>query len=78
VFAKALTPALKHVHRGLRHAGKSPGGAGVTPGEGDVLDRVELSRLEEELARAVAVEAYERAAELRDQIKCALKKAETA
>jgi len=63
-FAEGLGGLLKTMHRGVRHVGKSPG-APRPPRE--VMDRLET--LQKELAQAIAVENYEEAARLRDQIK---------
>jgi len=67
-FAEILTQAFAEMHRGREHVGKSPGqnvqvadSTGVEP---------DLPSLLRELERAVASEAYERAAELRDEIGC--------
>ena len=66
VFADQLAPLLARMHAGFdRHTGKTPGRAA-----GDEARQVELLRLRGQLKQAVAAEAYERAAELRDRIKC--------
>ena len=68
-FAAELRPILVEAHRGLTHKGKVPGTAGTPPPTPErAQDAVTLARLDEELARAVAAEAYERAAALRDQV----------
>ncbi|MFH1570860.1 MAG: UvrB/UvrC motif-containing protein, partial [Gemmatimonadota bacterium] len=65
---------LKRVHGATRHAGKSPAGAGSAPrpaaaqAVAPAAASEELSHLRQELEKAVAAEAYERAAELRDRI----------
>jgi protein arginine kinase activator len=63
-FAEGLAGLLKTMHRGVRHVGKTPGTQRPPPEVGDRLDR-----LQKELAQAIAVENYEEAARLRDQIK---------
>lgn len=66
-FSALVEASLGNLHRGTRHSGKIPGGA--CPGAAARLQHGGYARLQEELARAVAAEAYERAAELRDQIR---------
>lgn len=62
-FEDMLEPLLKRIHGGTRHTGKLPNRS----------DAAQLRRELEEARRllrdAVSVEAYERAAELRDRIK---------
>lgn len=64
VFAPLLRPVLEDMHVGISHIGKVPDVA---------LSRqsasAHLEELEEALARAIADEAYEDAANFRDQIK---------
>ena len=64
VFAPLLRPVLEDMHVGISHIGKVPDVA---------LSRrsasAQLEELEEALARAIADEAYEDAANFRDQIK---------
>src|SRR4051812_4728045 len=68
LFEKDLTPLLQRAHEGAtHHLGKVPqrrGGTGVPAKRG-----MDLAKLRKELARAVEVEDYERAAKLRDQIR---------
>lgn len=63
-FQEQLIPLLSSIHGNTRHLGKVPK---------RFRERVNASRrvvaLEEELGRAIAREQYERAAELRDEIK---------
>jgi protein arginine kinase activator len=67
VFTELLTTLLPEIHRGDTHAGKKPGTpAAVTIDERSAPD---LHVLKADLDRAVAAEAYERAAELRDAIR---------
>ena len=63
-FADSLKPMLKSMHRGTKHIGKVPGGIApaVDPG-------AQIKSVQRELEKAVAAEDYERAAELRDQLK---------
>ena len=65
-FGALVEASLGNLHRGTRHTGKVPGRACVGPAEGAAQGG--YARLQEELVRAVAAEAYERAAELRDEI----------
>jgi len=68
LFEKDLTPLIQRAHEGAtHHVGKVPqrrGGTGVPAKRSN-----DLARLRKELARAVEVEDYERAAKLRDQIR---------
>lgn len=71
VFGPLLADLLPHMHRGVQHRGKRPGARAAAPvPESTVAEhpRPNLEGLRQELARAVAAEAYERAAELRDTI----------
>jgi protein arginine kinase activator len=67
-FERDLTPLLQRAHEGAtHHVGKVParrGGSGVP-----MKRQVDLAKLRKELARAVEVEDYEKAAKLRDQIR---------
>ncbi|MGH7214330.1 MAG: UvrB/UvrC motif-containing protein, partial [Tepidisphaeraceae bacterium] len=67
-FEKDLTPLLARAHdNATHHVGKVParrGGTGVP-----MKKSVDLAKLRKELARAVEVEDYEKAAKLRDQIR---------
>ena len=68
VFAAILEPRWEQMHRGTTHAGHTPDGE---PGIATALERergAHLSELQEELDRAVATEAYEEAAGIRDKI----------
>ena len=64
VFAPQLERLLKRIHGDDRHRGKGPLEAAQSTGAAD-----ELERLREELAQAVAEEAFEEAAQLRDRIR---------
>ena len=64
VFREALEPLLKRIHRGARHVGKFPRKRGPS------ADRVvELVQLRRQLQSAVAAEAYEEAARIRDLLR---------
>lgn len=67
-FERELTPLLQRAHEGAtHHVGKVPtrrGGSGVP-----MRRSLDLAKLRKELVRAVEAEDYERAAQLRDQIK---------
>jgi protein arginine kinase activator len=64
VFEKRLDPLLKRIHGGIRHTGKIPVRIG-----GETRLRYQLGQLKRELDLAVLEERYERAAEIRDQIR---------
>ena len=64
VFAPQLERLLKRIHGDDRHRGKGSLEAAQSTGTAD-----ELERLREELAQAVAEEAFEEAAQLRDRIR---------
>ncbi len=63
-FAGELEPAIRRMHGKARHEGKIPLRSG-----GDLRQRRTLAHLRQALAEAVAQEAFERAAELRDRIR---------
>ncbi len=63
-FRKPLEALLMRVHGNTQHAGRIPGGV-----KSDVSIRMNLDRLRQELIKAIADEAYEEAARLRDQIR---------
>ena len=69
VFERDLTPLLQRAHEGAtHHVGKVPtrrGGAGGVP----MKKAVDVTKLRKELAKAVELEDYEKAAKLRDQIR---------
>lgn len=62
-FEAELTPLIRRIHGGVEHTGKVPvhGRAART--------RRELEEARSQLREAIGVEAYERAAELRDRIR---------
>ncbi|MFO7319149.1 MAG: UvrB/UvrC motif-containing protein [Limnochordia bacterium] len=64
-FERELEPLLKRIHRSVEHTGKRP--KRLAGGRLDV--RREIERLRRELQEAIAREAYEEAARLRDQIR---------
>jgi protein arginine kinase activator len=63
-FRSGLEPLLQRIHRSARHVGKSPRQGGTPPERYSAL--VELRR---QLDAAVAAEAYEEAARLRDLLR---------
>ena len=63
-FAEALEGLLKTMHKGTRHVGKVPEALRQTR---DLSER--LTSLERNLSKAVDEEDFERAAQLRDEIK---------
>jgi len=64
VFARVLHPLLESVHGATAHAGKAP-----RHGQADTQHQAELRRLRQELKDAVAQEAYETAARIRDLLR---------
>lgn len=70
LFEPDLAPLIQRAHEGAtHHVGKTP----ARHGGGSAAQKklVDLTRLRKELQRAVETEDYERAAQLRDQIKAA-------
>jgi protein arginine kinase activator len=63
-FLNELKPVLRRVQGNIQHTGKVP----IRAGSG-LLIKKQLAQLKDELKRAVELEAFERAAELRDKIK---------
>ena len=63
-FASQLERLLKRIHGDDRHRGKGP-----IEAEQSAQGVDELEQLREELAQAVAEEAFEEAAQLRDRIR---------
>jgi protein arginine kinase activator len=59
IFRKQILPLLRRVHGATEHAGTRPRPEGGEP---------DLSRLREELRRAIEAEDFEQAARLRDRI----------
>lgn len=64
VFSTTITPVIKRVQVDLEHVGKVPQKYGK-----HIIEKRKVTKLKEELQKAVLVEEYERAAELRDEIK---------
>ncbi len=62
-FRPQLERTLKSIHGDTRHKGKLAKNAGA-----DLLAKKELDSLKKQLSQAIADEAYEEAARLRDQI----------
>lgn len=62
-FADELMPSLRHVHGNTRHRGKAP------TRHAGARRRTRIEDLRRELDEAVSKERYERAAELRDEIR---------
>jgi protein arginine kinase activator len=72
LFLNQLGGVIERAQNGANHhTGKNLSPADRTPKKADAvkLRQAELSRLRKELARAVEDESYERAAQLRDQIR---------
>lgn len=69
VFREELRPLLENIHGSTRHIGKLPRRLPA-----DARMQTQIIQLRQELQQAVAVEDYERAARIRDQIE-ALEKA---
>ena len=63
-FSEELEPLILNIHGASNHVGKTP-----KRGKPATDDQTELIRLRRELESAVELEEYERASELRDQIK---------
>ncbi|MGE4490388.1 MAG: UvrB/UvrC motif-containing protein [Kiritimatiellales bacterium] len=65
-FMAELTAAVKAMHHSTQHLGKIPAREGM-----QTRLKSQIARLQKELDEAVAREDFEKAAELRDQIKAA-------
>jgi len=66
-FAEILSAAFEQMHRGSVHCGKHPAEAATAAPSPPI--ETKLAWLNEQLNRAIAAEAYEQAADIRDQIK---------
>jgi protein arginine kinase activator len=64
VFGEGLESLLKSMHKGTRHVGKAPAARQKVR-----VNRQKLESLQAELTQAIQAEDFERAAELRDEIK---------
>jgi protein arginine kinase activator len=63
-FQSKLRPLLRRIHGNTRHTGKHPAA------DGDAVARTrQVQRMQDELQRAIDREEFERAAELRDQLR---------
>lgn len=63
-FKDQLSPVLRRLHGSLQHSGKIPRKAGA-----ELRVRREMEQLKAELSKAIQMEAFEKAAELRDKIR---------
>lgn len=63
-FREPMTALLQRVHGNTQHAGRIPGGV-----HSGTSIRMNIDRLKQQLAKAVAAEEYEQAAKLRDAIR---------
>ena len=68
-FSKYLVPLLKRIHGSIQHTGKSPLKVNKV-----LKKEIDIQALRNRLQKAIAQEAFEEAAKLRDQIKEAEKK----
>jgi len=64
VFSEGLESLLKSMHKGTRHVGKAPAAR-----QKSRVARQKLEALQQQLAKAIESEDFERAAELRDELK---------
>jgi protein arginine kinase activator len=63
-FAERLLPLIKKMHGSTKHIGRKP-----SMGRKDAKIKFEVKQLRDELKKAIAAEDYERAAQIRDQIR---------
>lgn len=63
-FSNILQPVIKRVQANLEHTGKVPKRAGKK-----IIDRRKLVKLKQDLQKSIALEEYEKAAKIRDEIK---------
>ncbi len=68
VFRKYLAPLLKRIHGSSQHIGKNPSSSKIAV-KPSLKKKTGLAELKSQLQKAVANEAFEEAARLRDQIK---------
>lgn len=64
VFDKVLMPAIRRIHGDVSHTGAIPGSAGAAAAQ-----KRRLAELKQQLSDAIAQEAFEDAARLRDEIR---------
>lgn len=64
VFKSSVLPIIKRVQLSTEHCGKIPVKSGKY-----IIKQKEIIKLKEELQKAIAIEEYEKAAEIRDKIK---------
>lgn len=70
VFFEKLSPIIQDIHSSLKHVGKQPGViTAMSSPDGHASVSKHLEQLRRELDLAVETESFERAAELRDQIR---------
>ena len=69
-FKEYLSPMIRRIQGGLKHLGERPGHCDEMPGQ------EKLAQLQKQLISAIEKEEYERAAELRDEIRMLKGKAE--
>ena len=63
-FYDKLLPSIQRIHGTIQHTGKLPDSAGVK-----LKERRQLSELKSQLDDAIALQEFEKAAELRDKIR---------
>jgi protein arginine kinase activator len=63
-FSPTINPVIKRVQGNVEHTGKIPKKMGK-----EIMEKRRLSKLKEDLQKAIANEEYEKAAEIRDAIK---------
>lgn len=68
-FYSELLPTIRSVHGNTRHCGKRPDRLEDTERKPDIPAENPLDRLKAELKKAIEEQNFERAAELRDEIK---------
>lgn len=63
-FHAPLEALLLKLHGNLQHAGRMPGGV-----QNDASIKISITRLKQDLVKAIASEEYEQAAQIRDEIR---------